>query len=35
MGQIDIPAMLIVFLLAAAGAWALYNWKHPGDHSPT
>jgi hypothetical protein len=34
MGSADIPAMLIVFLLAAALAWGVYNWMHPGPHSP-
>ena len=34
MGSVDIPAMLIVFLLALALAWGLYNWTHPGTHSP-
>jgi ribose/xylose/arabinose/galactoside ABC-type transport system permease subunit len=34
MGSADIPAILIVFLLAAALAWWVYNWTHPGTHSP-
>jgi type IV secretory pathway TrbD component len=34
MGTADIPAMLIVLLLAAALAWGVYNWTHPGPHSP-
>ena len=29
MGSADIPAILIVFLLAAALAWGVYNWTHP------
>jgi hypothetical protein len=33
MGSADIPAMLIVFLLAAALAWGVYNWTHPSAHS--
>lgn len=27
--RLDIPEMLIVFLLFAAVVWALYNWTHP------
>jgi hypothetical protein len=34
MGSADIPAMLIVLLLAAALAWSVYNLTHPGTHSP-
>jgi hypothetical protein len=34
MGSADIPAMLIVFLLAAALAWGVYNRTHPGTHAP-
>jgi hypothetical protein len=34
MVRLDIPEMLILFLLAAAGAWAVYNWTHPEVHSP-
>jgi len=34
MGSADVPAMLIVFLLAAALAWGVYNWTHAGTHSP-
>ena len=33
MTPLDIPEMLIIFLLAAAGAWAFYNWTHPDVHS--
>jgi hypothetical protein len=28
----DISEGLIVFLLAAGLAWALYNWTHPAPH---
>lgn len=27
--RLDIPEMLIVFLLCAAVVWAIYNWTHP------
>lgn len=27
--RLDIPEMLIVFLLFAGVVWALYNWTHP------
>ena len=33
MGNLDAGAILIVVLLLAGGAWALYNWIHPGTHS--
>lgn len=28
MGHPDIPEILILFLICAGGAWALYNWTH-------
>ena len=28
----DIPEGLIVLLLAAGLAWAVYNWTHPAPH---
>jgi hypothetical protein len=34
MAQLDFPEMLILFLLAAAGAWLVYNWTHPDVQSP-
>lgn len=27
--KLDIPEMLIVFLLFAGALWAVYNWTHP------
>lgn len=27
--RLDIPEMLIAFLLFAGVIWAVYNWKHP------
>lgn len=27
--RLDIPEMLILFLLFAGVIWALYNWTHP------
>jgi hypothetical protein len=33
MGHLDAGAILIVVLLLAGGAWALYNWTHAGTHS--
>jgi hypothetical protein len=33
MAQLDFPEMLILFFLAAAGAWFVYNWTHPDVHS--
>jgi hypothetical protein len=32
--HIDFPELLMLFLLAAAGAWAFYNWTHPKVESP-
>jgi hypothetical protein len=29
MGHLDIPEMLIGFLLFAGFMWAVYNWVHP------
>lgn len=29
---VDLPGILIVFLLAAGVAWAVYNWTHPDVH---
>lgn len=29
MRGLDIPEMLIVFLLFAGLMWAVYNWTHP------
>jgi len=29
MGVLDIPEMLMVVLLGAGLAWAIYNWTHP------
>ena len=29
MGYLDMPGMLIGFLLFAGVMWALYNWTHP------
>ena len=29
MRLLDVPEMLIVFLLFAGLMWALYNWTHP------
>jgi hypothetical protein len=34
MGELDAGAIVIGVLLLAGGAWALYNWTHPGTHSP-
>ena len=34
MVNLDAAAILILVLLLAGGAWALYNWTHPGTHSP-
>ena len=33
MPTLDVPGVLILFLLAAGLAWALYNWTHPDVHS--
>jgi len=33
--HLDIPVMVILFLLAAAGAWAVYNWTHPDVIPPS
>jgi hypothetical protein len=33
MVNLDAGAILIVALLLAGGAWALYNWTHPGTHA--
>ncbi len=34
MGGLDVPEILIAFLLFAAFVWALYNWTHPDTHVP-
>lgn len=34
MSRLDIPEILIAFLLFAAALWALYNWTHPDPHAP-
>jgi hypothetical protein len=33
MARLDVPEILILALLAAAGVWALYNRTHPDTHS--
>jgi hypothetical protein len=33
MVNLDAGAILILVLLLAGAAWALYNWAHPGTHS--